>query len=154
MCEFLISGMLGIFLIAICSLNIYEILRFNWKLLPKINWLPHLRGAMVVAGIFAGHILNIWLFGIVYYVIIKTGLGTFAGSPIANGSYNLDIFGCIYISSALYTTVGSGDITPEGGLRMIVGVEALTGFMLIGWTISFGYLAMEQFWKLPHKRQK
>lgn len=152
--EFIITGILGIILIAIASLNIYEILRFTWKLLPKISWPPHLRIFMVVAGIFVGHILNIWLFGVVYYFIIKSGFGKFVGASIASGEYILDIFGCIYISSALYTTVGAGDITPEGSLRMLVGVEALSGFMLIGWTISFAYLTMEQFWHLPHKKIK
>lgn len=154
MIEFIITGLLGVLLIAVCSLNIYEILRFTWKLLPKINWPPRLRIFMVVSGIFVGHILNIWFFGFIYYILIHSGLGKFVGSSIERGEYGLDIFGCIYISSALYTTVGAGDITPAGSLRMIVGVEALTGFMLIGWTISFAYLAMEQFWHLPHKRTK
>jgi Ion channel len=152
--EFIITGILGIFLIAICSFSIYEILRITWNLLPKISWPPRFRVCMVVFTIFMGHILNIWLFGVVYYAIITSGLGKFVGSSIARGEYSLDIFGCIYISSVLYTTVGSGDITPEGSLRMIVGVEALTGFMLIGWTISFAYLAMEKFWQLPHNRRK
>lgn len=152
--EFIITGIIGIILIAIASFNIYEILRFTWALLPKINWPPRLRVSMVISGIFLGHILNIWLFGFVYYIIIHSGLGSFVGVSIASGQYKLDIFGCMYISSVLYTTVGAGDITPEGSLRMIVGVEALTGFMLIGWTISFAYLAMEQFWRLPHKKHK
>jgi hypothetical protein len=154
MIEFFISGVFGIFLISACSLNIYEILRGTWKMLPKINWPPRVRVSMVVSAIFAGHIINIWFFGLVYYVILNYNLGHFVGNTIEQGKYNLDIFGCIYISSLLYTTVGAGDITPEGSLRMIVGVEALTGFMLIGWTITFAYIAMEQFWKLPHKRRK
>lgn len=152
--EFIITGVLGVVLIAICSLNIYEILRFTWQLLPKISWPPRLRIFMVVSGIFVGHILNIWLFGAVYYVLIHSGLGKFTSVVSTKSTDLLDIFGCIYISATLYTTVGAGDITPDGGLRMIVGVEALTGFMLIGWTISFAYLAMEQFWKLPHRRLK
>lgn len=152
--EFIITGTLGILLIAVCSLNIYEILRFTWQLLPNIKWHPRLRICMVVSGIFVGHILNIWVFGLIYYIFIHSGLGSFVGSSIERGEYSMDIFGCIYISSVLYTTVGAGDITPAGSLRMIVGVEALTGFMLIGWTISFAYLAMEQFWHLPHKRNK
>ena len=152
--EFLITGFLGIFLIAICSLNIYEILRFIWKMLPKLTWPPRVRIFCVVAGAFLGHIINIWLFGFVYYAIINTGMGRFIGTAIERGEYALDIFGCIYLSSVLYTTVGAGDITPEGSLRMIVGVEALTGFMLVGWTISFTYLAMENFWQLPHSRKR
>lgn len=43
---------------------------------------------------------------------------------------------------------------PLGSIRMITGVESLTGFLLIGWTVSFTYLAMEKFWELPHHRGK
>jgi hypothetical protein len=154
MIEFLVTGILGTFLIIICCLSVYEILRFIWQKLPNLTWPPRIRVFMVVTGIFVVHILNIWLFGLVYYILIETGVGKFVGKSIENGDYTLDIFGCIYLSSVLYTTVGAGDITPEGWLRMIVGVEALTGFMLIGWTISFAYLAMEKFWQLPHKRVK
>lgn len=149
--EFIITGIFGAALIAISSFIIYEILRFTWRILPKINWQPHLRIFALVAGIFAGHILNIWLFGIVYFIFTIFGWGSFT-SPTINLPHELDIFSCIYISSTLYTTVGAGDVTPNGGLRMIVGVEALTGFMLIGWTISFAYLAMEKFWQLPHRK--
>ena len=152
--EFFLSGLLGVILIGICSLTLYEILRFIWQLLPKLTWPPRFRIFIVVAGAFAGHILNIWLFGFVYYALIYFGLGKFIGTAIERGEYALDIFGCIYISAVTYTTVGTGDITPEGGIRMIAGVEALTGFLMVGWTISFTYLALEKFWQLPHSKQK
>jgi len=29
----------------------------------------------------------------------------------------------------------------------VTGTEALTGFLLIGWSASFTYLEMERFWK-------
>ncbi len=152
MIEFLITGILGIFLIAICSLNIYEILRYIWGILPKLTWPPRARIFAVVVGVFTGHIINIWLFGVIYYTIIKLGYGNLTGTAIERGEYALDIFGCIYFSSVTYTTVGFGDITAEAGLRMIASVEALTGFILVGWTISFTYLAMEKFWQLPHNK--
>lgn len=150
--EFIFTGILGILLIAISSLCVYEALRFIWKLLPKLTWSPRARVFIVVAGTFFGHIINIWIFGIVYYVIIQAGMGKFVGSAVNNGEYVLDIFGCIYISSMIYTTLGVG-IVPEGALRMISGVEGLVGFISVGWTISFSYLAMEKFWQLPHKKK-
>lgn len=151
--EFIVTGLLGIVLIAICSMCIYEILRFIWQILPNVTWHPRMRIFAVVGGAFIGHILNIWLFGVVYYFLIELGMGKFIGTAIERGEYSMDIFGCIYLSSMIYTTVGAGDITPEGSLRMIMGVEALTGFMLVGWTISFTYLTMEKFWQLPHRKK-
>ena len=44
--------------------------------------------------------------------------------------------------------MGFGDVSPVGPLRLLAGAEALTGFMLIGWTASFTYLAMRDFWEL------
>jgi hypothetical protein len=32
-------------------------------------------------------------------------------------------------------------------LRIIAGVESLNGLVLIGWSASFTYLSMEQFWE-------
>jgi hypothetical protein len=35
---------------------------------------------------------------------------------------------------------------PDGVLRLLAGVEALNGLLLIGWSASYTYLAMERFW--------
>lgn len=151
--EFLSAGLLGCVLIALCCLNVYETLRHIWGLLPRLTWPPHLRVLAVVAGIFIIHIVNIWLFGLVYYIMHTFHWGTLTGATIEHGKYALDIFGCIYFSAVIYSTLGLGDISPEGGLRMIAGVEALSGFILIGWTVSFTFLTMQHFWQLPHKRK-
>ena len=150
--EFLLTGLLGIFLIGICCLNIYELLRHVMARLPHLTGLPYTRVIAVVAAIFCAHILNIWLFGGVYYLLHAYNLGPLTGGGIERGSFTLDLVGCIYYSSVIYSTIGLGDIAPQGALRMITGVEGLTGFILIGWTVSFTYLAMQQFWELPHRK--
>jgi hypothetical protein len=33
-------------------------------------------------------------------------------------------------------------------VRLIAGVEALTGLLMIAWSASFTYVAMEKFWPL------
>jgi hypothetical protein len=152
--EFLLTGLIGIALIAICGFNIYELLRLVWRRLPDMRAHPRMRVLLVVGAVFMGHIINIWIFGAVYYALIQLGLGNLAGAAIERGDYPLDLFGCVYFSAVIYTTVGLGDITPEGWLRMITGVQGLTGFIMIGWTVSFTYLAMEKFWELPHRHRK
>jgi hypothetical protein len=37
---------------------------------------------------------------------------------------------------------------PTGPLRLLVGVEALNGLLLIGWSASYIYLAMERCWNI------
>jgi hypothetical protein len=36
---------------------------------------------------------------------------------------------------------------PGGPLRLMTAVEALHGLLMIGWTASFAYVAMERFWE-------
>ena len=115
--------------------------------------MPRKRVLLVIAAVFFGHIVNIWVFGVVYYVLTEHGMGTLSGASVIRGDYVVDFFGCLYFSAVSYSTLGLGDVTPEGALRMIAGVEALTGFILIGWTVTFTYLAMEKFWNLPHRRK-
>lgn len=154
MLEFIISGLIGCLLISLCTLNIYEILRYIWRMIPRMTAHPRLRVFSIVPLAFIGHILNIWIFGFVYFMMHTTGFGTLTGTDIASGKTPLDIFECLYFSAATYTTLGLGDVMPIGSIRMITGVESLTGFLLIGWTVSFTYLAMEKFWELPHKHHR
>ncbi len=151
--EFIITSIIGILLICACSLVIYELLRFVWGRLPHMTMMPRKRVLLVIGAVFLGHITNIWIFGVVYYLLIHYGMGTLAGGVVDKGEYAIDIFGCLYFSAVSYTTLGLGDVTPEGALRMITGVESLSGFILIGWTVTFTYLAMEKFWTLPHRKR-
>jgi hypothetical protein len=54
---------------------------------------------------------------------------------------------CVYFSFTTYTTIGFGDITPEGNLKYLTGLQALTGLVLITWTASFLFLEMQKYWK-------
>jgi len=152
--EFLLTSVIGCLLIGICSLSVYEIMRFVWRKMPTLSTHPRLRMLLMVASIFGAHIINIWIYGMVYLALIRMNQGSMTGTAIERGDYALDFFGCLYFSAVTYSTVGFGDFTPEGALRMIAGVEALSGFILIGWTVTFTYLTMEKFWSLPHNRFK
>ena len=39
-------------------------------------------------------------------------------------------------SMATYTSLGLGDITPTGWLKVMTGLEALVGLLCIGWSVS------------------
>lgn len=53
----------------------------------------------------------------------------------------------VYFSVVVYTTLGLGDLVPEGAIRFLTGTEALTGSVLITWSASFTFLEMQRFWK-------
>jgi hypothetical protein len=52
----------------------------------------------------------------------------------------------IHFSTESYTTLGRGDIIPKGPLRLIVGIEAINGLLLIAWSASYTYIYMSKYW--------
>jgi hypothetical protein len=52
----------------------------------------------------------------------------------------------VYFSFTNFTTLGFGDIEPFGSIRLLVGMEALVGFVLITWTASFLFYEMQRHW--------
>ena len=65
-------------------------------------------------------------------------VGTLAGTP---GS---DLIYFFYFSMETFTTLGFGDIYPTGALRLLASVESLNGIILIAWSGTFTYLAVQQ----------
>ena len=62
------------------------------------------------------------------------------------GNFNGTLLDCVYFSFTTFTTLGFGDIEPNGRLRFLTGIESLTGLVLITWTASFLYFEMQRYW--------
>lgn len=96
---------------------------------------------VVMLALLLTHIAEIWLFGLGYAVILEhRGMGSLSGIPV-NG-----LLDSVYFSAVTYTTVGFGDITPNGPIRFMVGTEALTGLMLVTWSASLAFIEMQRHW--------
>ncbi len=112
------------------------------KTLHRLNVKPGGRGesrfAVTVTTILFIHMVEISAYAIVYMLIDHTGFGEFKGQPVEGFRDYL------YFSIVSYTTLGIGDIYPEGGLRLLSGLEALNGLLLIAWSASFTYFDMER----------
>jgi len=110
------------------------------------KWLPRLpirKRARIVFGVFGAmvaHVVEIWLFGIAYYLIHHNGWGEL------RGNYDGSLLDSLYFSFTTYTTLGFGDIEPLGDVRFLVGIESLTGLVLITWTASFLFYEMQRYW--------
>ena len=101
------------------------------------------RGKLLLAifTTFLAHALEVLLYAAVVYLLVHYArLGTLGARP---GTLSE----CLYFSAETYTSLGYGDIVPTGDLRLLAGVEALNGLLLIGWSASYTYIAMERFWK-------
>ncbi|HKJ95721.1 MAG TPA: potassium channel family protein [Gammaproteobacteria bacterium] len=96
---------------------------------------------VVMLALLVTHIVEIWLFGVGYAVLLEHGaLGSLAGIPVSG------LLDAVYFSAVTYTTVGFGDITPLGPIRFMVGTEALTGLMLVTWSASLAFIEMQHHW--------
>ena len=61
-------------------------------------------------------------------------------------AYKASITDHLFFPYAAFTTANLDDIVPTGPLRLLAGVEALTGFVLITRTASYLYLEMTRMW--------
>jgi voltage-gated potassium channel len=54
----------------------------------------------------------------------------------------------VYFSVVTFTTVGYGDITlVDHEWRLLSGIEALNGILLVGWTTAFLFAVFQRSWK-------
>ena len=121
----------------------YEVLRLTSDYVLDFPLRPRMRIVAVVVMVFVAHTAEVWLYGLAYWASIEIfHLGGFGGQPVAGFADS------IYFSAVTYTSLGLGDYYPTRALRLIAGVEALNGLVLIGWSASFTYLAMERYWPL------
>jgi len=89
------------------------------------------------------HLLEIWLYGLAYW-----GLVRIPGAGSVHGVDGIEtLFDAVYLSATTYSTLGFGDLAPLGAIRMVSGMEALTGLLLITWSASFTYLEMSRLWR-------
>ena len=137
---------LAVLLVVSSTLVHYEALRVLSVSIPRLMIRPRARLLAVMFGIFLGHLLEIACYALAYYFLHDHfGMGGFGGKFVDNfASY-------FYFSAESYTTIGMGDIYPLGPLRLITGVEALNGLLLIGWSTSFTFLAMQRYWSVVER---
>lgn len=121
----------------------YEILHGLHKQLLKISKRSHhYKLSTILVGISIAHLLEIIVYAIALYGSSHFGLGGLEGAvgSIANFEDYL------YFSVVSYSTLGIGEIYPVGHLRLLTGVEAVVGLMLIAWSATFFYAQMEKRW--------
>jgi hypothetical protein len=74
-----------------------------------------------VLGLFLVHTIEVWVWALAYLVM---------------GVVN-DLEEAVYFSTVTFSTLGYGDITPTAAWRVFAALEAMNGFILIGWSIAY-----------------
>ncbi len=138
----MLVGVVCLALVVLTTLLHYEALRLLSTVLPQLRMAPRARLIVVILATFAAHTLEIVLYAGAAYALVHGlavgGLGTADGPAWTTA---------LYFSSETFTSLGYGDVVPTGPLRALSGVEALNGLLLIGWTASYTYVAMQHFWR-------
>jgi hypothetical protein len=75
----------------------------------------------IVFGLFAVLTVEIWLWAIFHLII-----GAFS-----------DIATALYFSTVTSSTLGYGDVLPPERWRLLAALEAVNGFLLIGWSTAY-----------------
>jgi hypothetical protein len=53
----------------------------------------------------------------------------------------------VYFSFVTFTTLGYGDITLSEGWRLLSGIQALNGILLVGWSTALLFSVMQRLWQ-------
>lgn len=138
---------MGIFFInsALISLVIlihYEVLRQLSLLIPRLPIRPRLKVLVGVVGALCGHVIEIWIIGLAYYLLHR-----YPGFGSLQGNFDGSLMDSVYFSFTSYTSLGLGDIEPIGDLRFLSGLEGLVGLVLITWSASFMFVEMTRYWR-------
>lgn len=133
--------LLTVTLLIVISINIHlmmlKIIMHFRKKTPHLTT-RHIVGDVLI--VILTHSLEIILFATGMYALESSG---YYGHIVTSGE---GLFGeFVYFSAITYTTLGFGDITPLGPLRILAGVEALTGLILNAWTASVIFVGVLRY---------
>lgn len=132
----------SVLLIALTTIVHHEVLAALSTGLSSMRIPKRAKLLITIFGALAAHLIEIALYGVtIYWLVTQWQAGTLAG-PLP-----MTLERCLYFSAETYTSLGLGDVTPTGPLRLLAGVEALNGLLLIGWSASFAHLEMDRFWR-------
>ena len=79
------------------------------------------------------HAAEVFVWSVVFRLLPGGGLSSFEEA--------------MYLSFVTFTTLGYGDVTLQGQARMLTGVEALNGVLLIGWSTALSFAVIQRLWK-------
>ena len=84
--------------------------------------------------VFALHTVQIVIWAVAYQAIVPASeLASFEEA--------------VYFSFVTFTSLGYGDITLSHGYRLLSGIGALNGMILVGWTTAMIFSVVQHIWR-------
>jgi len=135
--------LMSTFMVLLTVVIHYEGLQLISRMMVRITLVGRRAMIISVTCVFALHTVEVCLYALAYLAMGQLGAAEFYGEFAGT----LEDY--LYFSATSYTSLGLGDVYPQGGVRLLTGVEALNGLVLIGWSASYSYLVMERLWGFP-----
>lgn len=92
---------------------------------------------LLLSGLVAAHLVEIGFYAVAFAL---------AAGPLQLGSFSGDdqmgAFDLYYFAAETYSSLGYGDIVPNGGLRLVASIEPLNGLLLMAWSGAFLFSAV------------
>jgi Ion channel len=137
----LLAILLATLLVVATFLFHYKVLLLLAAFVPRLNIAAQAHVLIIVFALFLTHVAEIGFYAMVYaWAIHDLGLGSLKGLATH------DPMEFLYFSIVTFTSLGLGDVYPDGHIRFLAGVETLNGLLLIAWSGSFTFLAMGRQW--------
>lgn len=133
--------------VVVCVSLHYEALKVISNFLPTPKRQHRRRVVFLILCLMVVHCIEIWIFGLANYALLQfDGFGTLIGME------DISVFDSIYYSAIVFSTLGFGDLVPEGPIRFLTGMEAIAGLTFITWSASFTIVDMMNFWDGKNSR--
>ena len=87
------------------------------------------------------HIIEIFVWALAYITVLPDG-------------ELQSLESAFYFSAVTFTTLGYGDITLSSEWRLLSGLQAIDGILLIGWTTAFLFAVLQRVWAHPGDNNK
>ena len=87
------------------------------------------------------HIIEIFVWALAYIIVLPEG-------------ELQSLEAAFYFSAVTFTTLGYGDITLSSDWRILSGLQAIDGILLIGWTTAFLFAVLQRAWASPGDKNK
>jgi Ion channel len=137
----LLVALTSILLIALTSLIQHEVIHGLTVRMPELGLPARVKFLIVVFAALLSHMTQIALYGLAMYLLVNH-----ANTGLLEGPDGPALSSCMFFSAESYTSLGFGDIKPTGPIRLITGVEALNGLVMIGWTACYLFMEAERIW--------
>lgn len=131
-----------VLMLVFCTVLVHLLaLKTIYLYLNKVQLPPMIQVGLAVYILILAHFIEVVIFATGFYITAE-----FADTGFLKGEFTGDVREYIYFSLTSYTSLGIGDVYPYGPIRLITGIEALTGLLMIGWSASITYLCMYKAW--------